>query len=163
MEIYPPPVPSSLLESSHPRVRAWPGRQAAPRRDLGAGGAASVVVSLMICTGIVLMPRSMALKASPRVVVGVRVACGLRTLAGLLAYAELASALPETGSCLSGSETSVPETALMTAEAAAKEDPGSYPTESPPDSTSSPKGSAECRKSNCLARTMRDPFGLSTS
>ncbi len=68
------------------------------RRELGAWGAASIVVGTVIGSGIFLVPRAMILQVgSPELVAVVWVVGGLLSLFGALAYAELAAAMPEAG------------------------------------------------------------------
>lgn len=68
------------------------------KRDLGAWGAASIVVGTVIGSGIFLVPSAMIQAVgSPKMVFLVWVAGGLLSVFGALTYAELASALPEAG------------------------------------------------------------------
>lgn len=68
------------------------------RRELGAWGAASIVVGTVIGSGIFLVPRKMVLETgSAEVVMAVWVFGGLLSLAGALTYAELATMMPEAG------------------------------------------------------------------
>ncbi len=68
------------------------------KRELGAWGAASIVVGTVIGSGIFLVPRAMILQVgSPELVAVVWVVGGLLSLFGALAYAELAAAMPEAG------------------------------------------------------------------
>ena len=75
-----------------------PDRPAELVRDLGAWGTASVVVGVIIGTGIYLIPSEMARVAgSLELVLGAWLVAGILSLLGALTYAELASALPESG------------------------------------------------------------------
>jgi len=68
------------------------------KRDLGAWGAASIVVGTVIGSGIFLVPSTMIQAVgSPKMVFLVWVAGGLLSVFGALTYAELAAALPEAG------------------------------------------------------------------
>lgn len=68
------------------------------RRELGAWGAASIVVGTVIGSGIFLVPRKMVMETgSAELVLAVWVFGGLLSLAGALTYAELATMMPEAG------------------------------------------------------------------
>lgn len=68
------------------------------KRDLGAWGAASIVVGTIIGSGIFLVPKSMVQHVgSAEMVALVWVAGGFLSLFGALTYAELAAAMPEAG------------------------------------------------------------------
>ena len=68
------------------------------RRDLTLTGAASLVVGIVIGTGIFLKTSVMTQEAgSPGLVLAAWVAAGLLTLAGALTYAELGAMLPRSG------------------------------------------------------------------
>jgi APA family basic amino acid/polyamine antiporter len=68
------------------------------KRDLGAWGAAAIVVGTIIGSGIFLVPRTMVERVgSPEWVFVVWIFGGLLSLAGALSYAELSAAMPEAG------------------------------------------------------------------
>ena len=68
------------------------------RRDLGAWAASSLVVGVVIGSGIFLVPKTMIIQTgTPWMVFAVWIAGGLLTMAGALTYAEMAAMMPEAG------------------------------------------------------------------
>jgi APA family basic amino acid/polyamine antiporter len=68
------------------------------RRDLGPWAASSLVVGVVIGSGIFLVPKTMILETgTPWMVFAVWIVGGLLTMAGALTYAEMAAMMPEAG------------------------------------------------------------------
>ena len=68
------------------------------RRDLGPWAASSLVVGVVIGSGIFLVPKTMITETgTPWMVFAVWIVGGLLTMAGALTYAEMAAMMPEAG------------------------------------------------------------------
>ncbi|HWQ56841.1 MAG TPA: amino acid permease [Bryobacteraceae bacterium] len=79
-------------------MTAGDARPSELKRELGAWGAAAIVVGTIIGSGIFLVPRTMIERVgTPEMVFAVWIFGGLLSMAGALTYAELSAAMPEAG------------------------------------------------------------------